>query len=929
MNLISLKDVWLKYRVEFKENGRLIPEDFWALKGINIDIDRGEVVGVIGENGAGKTTMLKIIAGMLTPDKGTVEINGTVSALMEIGAGFQQDLTGRENIYLISSLFGLSKSEIDKRYDDIVRFAAIGRFINAPVRIYSQGMHMRLAFAIAIHVDPDVLLVDDTLTVGDIYAQRKCINKIFELKEKGKTIIFVTQDIEMSKRLCTKGIFIREGTIIKEGSIDKLCSYYIESVGDKKGIAVIQKDLLGIVFNNGKLVLRWRDKTITRNLSLHAIMFSLGREYLSTTANWQVRESKSKDEIIASGNWPDLSATQNWKIIVLNEKEFVCEIAMDVPEEISIEKFRTSVIFIDEYRGWFTLASETDFPETFIHAQNWESFMIEDPLDRVIGLRGNGKIAGSPPTIVFDRVHDNTKMICQTGNTGSDISGRALICEYLPENSNQHYIQGQYRCFSARVRIFKSEKDGELKLYLEDTKQLMRESTIIRKDSLSLFCKNRKVEIYWQDRLITHGTGLNTKFRCQDKNYSAQDGHWSISKENSEEIVVNISWQDEPKFTQIWRLRLEDRNAIVWKIDMKTDAEVKIRNKQAELILNDGYNNWITEAERGDFKRLSKQGNAIVLNRYINDMVGVEEISDADTIVLPRLLFIHDGSGPAASYLSKIDEEKPVTKLRYLEIDREENFYASPGRYEYFSGEVKIDADKKPAIISRRSEPIGKIGYNKTSLVFEHGKGRLFWKGAELTKGLGLYSSVLSGGMWYDSSQALWQIQRLEARRLIAIGRWPWIPMTQTWEISLSNEKLISWKIVKEIWEDIILEREQANIMLSDRYKEWFTNKRIHGRFPETFGEHNGFFWDRLWCGDTASTVGIKKCRVRKGVFTRMFLPSVVFGCSAESQARYCVIENTDNIFEGRILQCELDSKQQRGATQKTRYFDSQIRIIT
>ena len=255
MSLISLKDVWLKYKILFKEDGRQFSEDFWALKGINIDIDKGEVLGIIGENGAGKTTLLNIIAGMLKPDRGTVEINGTVSAIMEIGAGFQKDLTGKENIYITSSLFGLTDEEISKKYDDMVRFAGIGRFINAPVRVYSAGMYMRLAFAIAIHVDPDILLIDDTFAVGDIYAQYKCINKVFELKEQGKTIIFVTQDIGIFKRLCTRGIFIRDGVIIREGPMDKLCTYYMESVGDKKGIAIVQKPRLGAIFNNGKLVL--------------------------------------------------------------------------------------------------------------------------------------------------------------------------------------------------------------------------------------------------------------------------------------------------------------------------------------------------------------------------------------------------------------------------------------------------------------------------------------------------------------------------------------------------------------------------------------------------------------------------------------------------------------------------------------------------
>ncbi|MBU4148825.1 MAG: ABC transporter ATP-binding protein, partial [Candidatus Omnitrophica bacterium] len=552
MSLVSLKDVWLKYRIQFKEDGRHFSEDFWAVKGVSMDINKGEVLGIIGENGAGKTTLLNIIAGMLKPDKGKVEINGTVSAIMEIGAGFQKDLTGKENIYLTSSLFGLTDEEISAKYDDMVKFAGIGRFINAPVRVYSTGMYMRLAFAIAIHVNPDILLIDDTFAVGDIYAQRKCIKKVFELKERGKTIIFVTQDIEMSKRLCTRGIFVRDGVIIREGPIDKLCAYYMESVGDKNGIAIVQKGHLGTIFNNGKLALRWKDRTITRGLAGHATMRSLDREYLSTTATWRVQKTTTDREIIAVGRWPDLNVSEYWRIVFLNEKEFIWEIGIDVTEEVSIERFSASAIFIDDYKSWFTLEDKTDFPDKFAHLLEWQCSTIDDSINRVIGFRGDNNMEEPPPAIIFDRVQDNANMACHVGNTGSEISGRAIICQYAPEHSDGKYTKGRYRFFSAKVRVFEDSEKNQLELYLDNTRKIIQESKIIRKGLLSLFCMENKVEIYWQDRLITSGIGLNTKFRCHDKNYSSYDGHWNINKENNTHIIITISWDNDPGFVQIW-----------------------------------------------------------------------------------------------------------------------------------------------------------------------------------------------------------------------------------------------------------------------------------------------------------------------------------------------------------------------------------------
>ena len=166
MEQIVFNDLWGMYRIKFVVDRKPTWENFWALKGLTFKINQGEAVGIIGENGAGKSTVLKMIAGMLKPDRGHVKVLGKISGLLELGAGFQTELTGSENIYLIAGLFGSSPSQIESIYDDIVSFADIGKFINAPVKCYSQGMFVRLAFAIAINMDSDILLIDDTL-VGD------------------------------------------------------------------------------------------------------------------------------------------------------------------------------------------------------------------------------------------------------------------------------------------------------------------------------------------------------------------------------------------------------------------------------------------------------------------------------------------------------------------------------------------------------------------------------------------------------------------------------------------------------------------------------------------------------------------------------------------------------------------------------------------
>lgn len=179
MKVINFNGVWEKYRIKFIKQRNVCWEEVWALEDINFKAEKGDIVGIIGKNGAGKTTLLKLIAGMLVPDKGEIHIKGKVSALMELGAGFNPEFTGIENISLNAAIYGLSEAGLKQRMGDIVKFADLGKFIDAPIKYYSQGMYMRLAFALAIFVEPDILLIDDILAVGDEEARQKCLPYLF------------------------------------------------------------------------------------------------------------------------------------------------------------------------------------------------------------------------------------------------------------------------------------------------------------------------------------------------------------------------------------------------------------------------------------------------------------------------------------------------------------------------------------------------------------------------------------------------------------------------------------------------------------------------------------------------------------------------------------------------------------------------------
>lgn len=200
--------------------------DFEALKGISFVIRGGETVAIIGRNGSGKSTILKIIAGVYRPTAGVVKVSGKVAALIELGAGFHPDLTGRENIVLNGLLLGLSKEDIRSREQQILDFAELGQFIDSPVKQYSSGMFARLGFAVATEVDPDVLLIDEILAVGDAPFQEKCLAKIDDFRNKGKTIVFVSHALDSVRRLCDRALFIHDGTLHADGRIDDVLAHY-------------------------------------------------------------------------------------------------------------------------------------------------------------------------------------------------------------------------------------------------------------------------------------------------------------------------------------------------------------------------------------------------------------------------------------------------------------------------------------------------------------------------------------------------------------------------------------------------------------------------------------------------------------------------------------------------------------------------------
>lgn len=212
-------------------------EEFWALRDVSFEIQQGDVVGIVGRNGAGKSTLLKILSQITEPTSGRARIRGRIASLLEVGTGFNPELTGRENIFLNGSILGMARAEIRQKFDEIVSFADVERFLDTPVKRYSSGMYVRLAFAIAAHLEPEILIIDEVLAVGDAAFQKKCLGKMEDVASNGRTVIFVSHDLDSVSRLCRSGILLDQGRTVFQGGISEVVSRYVQSLPGPAGVA--------------------------------------------------------------------------------------------------------------------------------------------------------------------------------------------------------------------------------------------------------------------------------------------------------------------------------------------------------------------------------------------------------------------------------------------------------------------------------------------------------------------------------------------------------------------------------------------------------------------------------------------------------------------------------------------------------------------
>lgn len=367
----------------------------WALNNVSFNVKFGEVIGIIGPNGAGKSTILKLLAGVTSPDEGEVMVNGRVAPLIELGAGFHPELSGRENVFLNGALMGLSRDEMNGRYESIVEFSEMTEYMNMPVKKYSSGMFVRLAFALAIHTNPDILLVDEVLSVGDERFQRKCLAWFSDFRSDDKAVVIVSHDLPLISSLCDRVLFLNGGELIENGTSEAAVSQYLQSIlNDADSVASIKTDELTLLFSGGKGCLYWKGREVTKRLGLYTSMLFRKSEDMpllwldSTRADWKVQKT-SEREVVCIGRFIALPVMQKWTISLNDDNELSWAVELYSEVDFVLERQTESIMLSSEYNCWSVGGEINDFPKDFTSRDYYNWDILESFAEGSVDVLGN------------------------------------------------------------------------------------------------------------------------------------------------------------------------------------------------------------------------------------------------------------------------------------------------------------------------------------------------------------------------------------------------------------------------------------------------------------------------------------------------------------------------------------------------------------
>jgi len=913
MNVIELKNVFEKYRIKFIRDGRVSWEEIWALQDLSLNVGKGEVIGVIGPNGAGKTTLLKLISGMLMADKGTVDVRGRVAVLMELGAGFNPEFTGRENIKLNARIYGLNEEKLEQQMADIISFAGLENFIDAPIKSYSQGMFMRLAFALAIYVDPDILLIDDILAVGDQEAQEKCVKKVFEFKNAGKNIIVVSHDLNIIAKLCDRVILLEKGKVADSGLPEEVINRYLETVGNHQGIAALSWDKIRLVFNNGKIILSRAGLPVTAGMGGYVMYLAAGQNYWIPSFNlsWRIAD-RSPEGITAEGRDPDGAVAQIWNI-GLQDNRVILHVELKDP---AAKDFRFDLGMNAQYTKWLDRDAFSAFPG-FTHKFNYQD--LNSGAERIMSVGLSADDGRVPPVILqsgdkdtsvklFNSGYDQEARIVQMCSANNNLLAMSL--EFLTpdefqvrvkeqeerraleeEQERQRILLEQERAKQRRIDEAQQEIQSNILRQEEARNRRIAACTLVSGD-LCFFAdlESRLLRISYKDKELTGVYGLYAVFTSPGAVSNLNKVEWKFDRVSETRLKLSADFEYMSLFLEF---NCAGRNTIDIKIDMEITRQTELLSRNVVLEIARKYDNWVTADESGDWSG-QRYVNGILPVRLKDSMVSEVMIKpgqgEEDAPVVRFDSYSEDNT--VLGVYKRVREGSENICLNYAPIILGKKHRFAPGRYEYFKGRISLG--RESGFNDKRVEnKLIQLDDHGLKFVFERGKSGIFLNNKEITRGLGFFTSVRYNGIWYDSYQAVWRLEEAAKDKIIVSGDWPYVPLSQTWEIRLLDPQRVAVKIKARIYEEADIEMIQCNLMLADFYKTWSAGKAgVKGDFPDEYTADYDILPFRFWYGKSRDLGAMGPDH-----------PAVAF-INMSHDDKFCgIVENTDSFQQARLLQ--------------------------
>ncbi len=805
--VIELKNVTKKYSVSFAKQslvGNVLScfkkkppkQEIFALNDVSFSVEKGQTLGIIGENASGKTTLLRIISGITFSAQGEVKVQGKVAGLLDPGAGFHPELTGRENIYLDAALFGLRRRAIEALCPQIIEFSGLDNFIDAQVKTYSQGMLVRLGFSVAVHIEPDIFLIDDSIAVGDEEFQRKCVRKIEELKEKGKTIVIVSHDLESLSRICQRGLLLKNGNIIKDDLIHRAIVRYVEAVGDKKSVGCIDRGRLSLIFNNGRLILLWDGQPLTKNWGGYISLMVKEKWVPSWQAEWSLVESRS-DCFRFKGILPRCGATINLEVCVQDEFTFGWRINIEAPHAAGVKKVVMGLMLGETYNHFLNETRLELIKKQHALTGRWHDLYITDEDNALLALTSK---EGLPAVAARFNEKDNYKGICLIQKTDKELDAIVLQLQGALQNREEEKTSAGVS-ISCEGRIELLTEGNFSKLILAEQKRRN-----IQAGSLSVFLNQKKFQIFYNKLELTKEKGLVFGFYYRGYYFNIFDGQWRIDQRTENSIIVSSEFKHLAlNFDLLLKLKQDE---LSWQLNCndQRDAEIYLL---AEVFLKEQYSHYFDIAKKKRFLAATDVREKVAL-----------EYSDCGFI---GLLGPEAGSASPAVVLE--GEKDSQLQLENASADVDARILGLRGQDNHeLRGQLKfIDTEKqREEFIIKRKQAWEKetiLDNGKLRLVPSSNQIRIYCDKFELTAEEGLTSNIFFNDRWHGIMREF-KVVAKNKNKMVIKAKLKILPVEEYWHFEL-DESVINWSVFFNILEPVENFDYRAGIVLKSHFTQW------------------------------------------------------------------------------------------------------------